>query len=774
MLMRSMGEVEGTSRAATVVAGLLCAVAVLLLAVTAPARAAVTFTVSNTNDSGAGSLRQAITNANNNGAGEDTITFAPGIGSMGGEGIQLQSPLPDLSSVSIEGPGAERLTLTPGRRDDKTFYQFRIFTVGAGATVSIEGLTMAGGNEPTGNGGAVFNPAAGTLKITNSTVSGNLLDGGNGGGVYNEGTLTVEDSAVCNNRVVNGASGGGIYNAGGGTLAITDSTVCDNTVSHSGGGVYNEGTLTVEGSTFSGNQTDDPSLPNAGGAIFSSGTLTVTNTTLSGNTVLTDGVGGIIRNEGEALVEGATITGNRPTRGGGISNGGTLALGNSIVARNNHMEEQKPVEGPFETLSANLIGDDGVDPKLGPLQDNGGPTKTHLPLAGSPAIDQGNSKVSASTDQRGVERPQDDPLVANPRGSDGADIGAVELKVPRASVNDVTVTEGTGGTTSATFTVRLSESEVSDRTLRVDYATSDDEATAPADYAAASGALDFNSRGWAISKTVTATVQGDSADEPTEGFFMELTSGNPEYVFDGSALGIIRDDDEPPANGAPTASNDSYSTAQDKPLRVSAPGLLANDSDPDGDALTAAEVTDPAHGEVFVRADGSFAYFPDEGYAGADSFTYKAKDGSSASGPATVTISVGDATAPMVKGTTPANAATGVAPGANVTATFSEAMNADTLRDPTSLRSAVFKLERKNPDGTTTAVLAKVSYAATTTSTGAKVYKATLNPDANLQLRKTYVATVTTGAEDVAGNALDQDPTVAGNQPKIWSFKVRR
>jgi hypothetical protein len=855
---------------------LLAAIAVVAaFSATATPAWANTFTVRNTDDQGAGSLRQAITDANNT-PGEDTITFAPGVESTSFDGtLGLKSALPQLSSVRIEGPGSHRLTVRPYRESsggvDFTG-QFRIFTVGAGATVSIDGLTISGGGAPGGDGGAILNPATGTLKVTDSTISHNGAGNGVGGGIYNEGALTVESSTVCNNAARSG--GGGIYNAASGTLTVAESTVCDNTDPLAGGGVYNEGTLTVEGSTFSRNRAFSTSQTSTlcrgdacgrGGAIFNPGTLTMSNATVSENSAPQDGAG--IHNDGTADIKSTTITANAGGIGGGVLNGKVLILTNSIVARNNTSGD---IHGDFTDGGFNLVGDTIMfDPMLGPLQDNGGPTKTHLPLAGSPAIDQGHSKDKASTDQRGVERPQDDPLVANPPQLDGSDIGAVELKVPQASINDVTVTEGTGGTTSATFTVGLSESEVSSRIIRANYATRNDEATAPADYASASGTLDFNSRGWALSKTVTVAIQGDSADEPTEGFFVELSGRDPEYVADGSGLGIIRDDDGPPAlsigdatateassgtanavftvslsspsgkavsvdystsdgtataasgdyaetsgtlylrpgttsksvsvpvnsdtssepdetfflnlsgpenatvaddkgegtivdstppsNGAPTASSDSYSTGQDKPLRVTAPGLLLNDSDPEGATLTASGVTDPTHGEVFVRANGSFAYFPDDGYLGADSFTYKASDGSNSSETATVSITVRDVTAPTVSATSPASGATGVSPRANVTATFSEAMKAS------SIITNTFRLYKT---GSTTAITATVTYDAATK-------RATLDPGANLRRGATYRAVVSAGARDLAGNTLDQNPSVTGNQQKVWSFTIK-
>ena len=116
-----------------------------------------------------------------------------------------------------------------------------------------------------------------------------------------------------------------------------------------------------------------------------------------------------------------------------------------------------------------------------------------------------------------------------------------------------------------------------------------------------------------------------------------------------------------------------------------------------------------------------------------------------------------DTTPPGVTGTSPANNATGVLQGANLTATFSEAMQASTINTTT------FRLRKS---GTTTNVAAALSYDPATK-------RATLNPNANLQAGATYVATVTTGAKDLAGNALDQNPNTSGNQAKSWQFKVK-
>ena len=94
------------------------------------------------------------------------------------------------------------------------------------------------------------------------------------------------------------------------------------------------------------------------------------------------------------------------------------------------------------------------------------------------------------------------------------------------------------------------------------------------------------------------------------------------------------------ANLPPVANEDSYTTDEDTPLNQPAPGVLANDTDPDGDALTAALVDNVAHGNLTFRPDGSFTYTPNANFFGTDTFTYKANDGAADSGVTKVTITV--------------------------------------------------------------------------------------------------------------------------------------
>ncbi len=197
----------------------------------------------------------------------------------------------------------------------------------------------------------------------------------------------------------------------------------------------------------------------------------------------------------------------------------------------------------------------------------------------------------------------------------------------------------------------------------------------------------------------------------------------------------------------PTASHDSYDASQNATLAVPAPGPLANDADPEDDALSAVMVSGVSHGALDLSDDGSFTYTPAAGFAGRDTFTYKATDGTSSSGAATVEILVKDAK-PTVKSVAPTGRK--VPRAARVTATFSEAMDAQTINTGT------VELTKK---GAVSPVRATVSY-------DPETMKATLDPAKLLVRGATYKATVSAGAKDTAGNAL----AVA----KTWEFTVRR
>ncbi len=397
----------------------------------AAARAA-TITVTSAGDSGLGTLRQAISDA----ASGDTINFALPPGTTA---ITLTSDQLLISkNLTISGPGANLLSVVRGRAPMKPFFKFRIFDIGGGTKVTISGLTIANGSSLSNDfGGGIYN--SGTLTVLNCTVSGNSTSGtgDKGGGIYNGGTAFITNSVISGNFTDAGfGSGGGIYSDGI-SMTITNSTISGNSAK-AGNGIFNTGGgMAIINSTVSGNSANN----GVGGGIynFTGGTMEITNSTVSGNSNVT--VGGVENNGGTMIITNSTISGNSGStvNVGGIENepGGTVNVRNTIIAGNTNND----FVGTLTSQGYNLIGNTSgtiitgtptgnqlnVDPHLGPLQDNGGPTFTQALLSGSPAID-GGSFIGLHTDQRGFTRPVDNPAIPNATSGDGSDIGAFEVQ----------------------------------------------------------------------------------------------------------------------------------------------------------------------------------------------------------------------------------------------------------------------------------------------------------------------------------------------------------
>jgi hypothetical protein len=455
----------------------------------APAAQAATFNVTNLNDTGAGSLRNAITQANG-AAGPDTITFQAGLSGT----IDVVGEMAITDTLDIEGPGADAITLDGGDAN-------RILTASGAGAVSISGLTFANGSA-TGSGGAMF--FSGTdLDLDAVVVSGNTATD-EGGGVYLGGNyLTVSDSRFTGNtsvgyggglstdgyntptprtgditisgsvfsgneageagggfalydnyvpvrvhattvsgNAVTGAVGGSSYENGGGiwfedtydgySTVLSNSTVTGNSALDAGGGVsFGEnfyGTTKVVNSTITDNSADE-----GGGIQFNdieNAPFTLTNSTVTGNTAGDQGGGVLIgyadgasSSDADLDVSSAVITENTAANGDpelfrSTSSVGAATIGNSLLGN--------PAGFTYTATPAgsNIVG---ADPQLGPLADNGGPTETREPAETSPLIDAGLAN-GLSIDQRGATRTRDYPDVPSTHGSDGTDIGAIELK----------------------------------------------------------------------------------------------------------------------------------------------------------------------------------------------------------------------------------------------------------------------------------------------------------------------------------------------------------
>jgi hypothetical protein len=315
-----------------------------------------TVIVTSTNDSGPGSLRQALLDACEGG----TITFAP---ALNGQTIGLTSGelLPDRD-VTIAGPGANLLTISGNGSN-------RVFFVNSGVNVLLVGLTLTRGNgagsAPSGYGGSLYNE--GTLTVSNCTLTANsALDGGAlknvGGTAYLIGTTVSSNYA---------SFGGGLYSFNG-PLTVVNSTVSGNTAAFNGSGIYNQGPLTVRSSTLTGNRAGSTGV----GALYASGTERLTNCIVAGNYV---GSGTTSSDLGGGAVDSAACNLIGST-GLGATNG-NLVLSNTLAIT--------------RILDTNLAF-------------NGGPTRTHALLPGSPAVDAGTNGALAGLDydQRGVGFPR--------------------------------------------------------------------------------------------------------------------------------------------------------------------------------------------------------------------------------------------------------------------------------------------------------------------------------------------------------------------------------
>jgi len=269
-----------------------CVIGALLLSATNAA--AATVTVTNGNDSGAGSLRQAITDASPG----DTINFAPSVTTV----TLTSSELVIDKDLTITGHGANRLTVTV---NNIQLGNFRVLNISPStATVSISGITISNGSSPGDRGGGIL--SAGVLTLTDTTISDNLGGPPGGGGVLNDnGTMTITGSTISNNSAGSGfggenIGGGGVLNDHG-TMTIKGCTISNNSANQTGvapggvsegGGILNDsgGSLIITNSTISGN-TSSATNSDAfglhdfayGGGVHNSGSMTITNCTISGN-----------------------------------------------------------------------------------------------------------------------------------------------------------------------------------------------------------------------------------------------------------------------------------------------------------------------------------------------------------------------------------------------------------------------------------------------------------------------------------------------------------
>jgi hypothetical protein len=386
--------------------------------------------VQNCNDSGAGSLRDAVGNATDG----DTIDLT-----------QLECSTITLSSgaivafentLTIQGPGADKLAI------DGAGAQQIIKSFGYTA-LAIDGLTLTNGYLSNGfssaGGGCIY------TRTTDLAVSHSVLSycesydeiAAYGGAIFSLHNVTIEHSRIIGNTARAGtvASGGGVQAVG--DFAVSYSTFSGNTTitasgraNELGGAAHSFGNVTIDHSTFSGNQGHL-----VGGLLLEefngySKIGTITDSTISGNTATLDGSVGGLRAQIPLGIYNSTIAFNSGNEAGGVYTSQPLTLQSSIVAKNTGVDllviaGAADLAGDHDLIqTGTTVPPDTIrdDPALQALADNGGETQTHALASTSPAIDAGSNPLGLDFDQRGTG-------FSRISGA-AADIGAFETQEP--------------------------------------------------------------------------------------------------------------------------------------------------------------------------------------------------------------------------------------------------------------------------------------------------------------------------------------------------------
>jgi CSLREA domain-containing protein len=517
------------------------------------------------------SLREAVRLANSN-AVADTVTF------------------------DIPGTGPHTITLTEGQISFSAFPVDRDKTTldGSGESVTVSG----------DNASRVFNVREGNVTVKRLTVSGGdaKVNGGccdnDGGGIYvRGGNLAVIESTVSGNTAV---IGGGIYSVtyGTSTTTIENSTISGNTATSLGGGIHNDhGRTTITSSTITQNYASSLYASGGGGAGVASTGDTSTETVVA-NSIISDNSSNcseasacIFQHDGDV-----DFTSNSQTPHNSFTSQGNNIIGDSSLEYDTAYRTAGTAIDAF-----NKTGDQrGVtDPKLGPLQDNGGLSQTHALLTGSRAIDKGSTTLA--TDQRGVSRPQ---------GAGAApvdDVGAFELEI---AVNDAPVaTDDTADTDEDTalnyIAVLTNDTDVNGDSLSVSSVTQPSNGSASL-----------------VNGEVNYTPAGNYNGPDSFTYTVSDGKGGTDTATVNLTVNAVND--------APVAADDTKTTDEDTPLTFPSSDLVGNDDegapDESGQTLTVTEVFDGTHGTVDLGTDGNITFTPEANYHGDATFDYRVCD----------------------------------------------------------------------------------------------------------------------------------------------------
>lgn len=571
-----------------------CLAAALGIANAAPAdgpRPADTIVVTNCNDSGAGSLRAAV-QGNVSGDPIDLTQLAC-------SQITLVSGAIHTShSQTLNGPGSGLLAIDGNGND-------RVLVEEAGtATLAIRGMTLQNGrfsSSSGGDGGCLY--AAGNLALTDVAVTGCRVLGTattsglrfSGGGLAVGGNLTANDSRIVGNEI-NVASaagdGGGISMTGGWNYAeLVNTTVSGNSVQ-------------VTGSSTGFNYA-------RGGGIFAGEniSLRLTDCTISGNTLSSvDGShgGGVLTFGGMELYY-STVSDNH-------ADGSLMSIGGGLLVVQNVFIENSTVSGNTAYWDGGVFSIRNAD-------------VTNSTISGNTAGRTGGLEarrvaIISSTIVFNVET----------AGAYGAGVSSYYRPTVQGSI-----IAGNTSPTPEQHNIWIS------RVQQVNGANNligeSDGVPLPPDTIQSDpmlAPLADNGGPTLTHALLPGSPAIDAGNNIAQADWDQRGEGYPRVLGPAPDIGAFESTPDLP----PVAEDDHYATTQDTTLSVGAPGVLGNDADPEGDAMTAVLVDDVSNGQLTLQADGSFVYVPAPGFFGADHFTYEASDGTLPSNIATVTIEV--------------------------------------------------------------------------------------------------------------------------------------
>ncbi len=545
-------------------------------------------------------------------AGADTINL---LGLSDPSTIDLGSALPTISGQTLTITGAGQDALTVRRNSGGDYSIFTIVPTDIASNVSIAGMTITNGRavgSPSGfpAGGGIYS-FAGSLELDDVAVVGNAVvaSGGanglaEGGGVYKEqGTLTIRNSTISQNTVeITGGSGagfgGGIAQSNGGDLQVVNSTISQNSVTVTGpGGVEAKGggiavfanTIEIVDSTVSENTA---AASDASGAFVSGGGIEAFGSSL---TLLTSTVD-------HNAATAANVASGPLVVGGGISVTGTLTVGVTSSTISANSVAATPAE------DEDVVAGGGMNILAGALTISGSTLAFNVAPLGANL-----EEASSATKLRNT-------ILSNPLGG-GANCDDFD---PPTLVSD-----GYNLASDASCNlIGTGDQPSTDPTL---------EALADNGGPTWTHALPLGSpavdRGNAAAFDVHPALTTDQRGEPRP-----FDQPAVPDAADGSDVGAF--ELQFVANVAPVAVDDAYAVIGGGVLTVPVLGVLGNDTDLDGDPLTAQLVAGPSSGVLVLDPDGSFSFTPGEDTVGPVSFTYQASDGTALSNVVTVTITV--------------------------------------------------------------------------------------------------------------------------------------